>query len=190
MINNLIRIFKKIKKKFIKITYYFWEIIIINEIVQIIPSHTIRQKMYKLGGMKIGKDVSIFRKCYLQNLKKITIGNNCIIGFYCRLDGRGGLKIGENVNISSYTILESGSHDFITFSAKFSPITISDNVWVGTRSTILQGVTVGEGAIIAAGSVVTRDVNPFEIVAGVPAAKIGLRPKEIDYLLTNKPLFH
>ena len=167
----------------------FWEVIVINELVQLILSNSARIFFYKRTGMKVGKNTNIFRKCYLQKLNGISIGNNCIIGFFCRLNGKGPLMIGNNVNISSETIIESGSHDFITFDSIFKPITIKDNVWIGTRVMILQGVTIGEGAVVAAGSVVTSDVAPFAIVAGVPARVIGTRPNKIDYLLKHQRWF-
>lgn len=168
----------------------FWRTIIINEIIQCVPIFSLRSLCFRLSGMQIGKGSYIFRKCNLQDPGNISIGNNTIIGFYCRLDGRGTLKIGNNVNISSYTILEAGSHDFVSFRDCYAPIIIEDHVWIGTRSMILQGVTVGEGAIVAAGSVVTRSIPPYTIVAGVPAKKIGDRPRKINYLLSGRPLFH
>jgi acetyltransferase-like isoleucine patch superfamily enzyme len=177
-------------KKIKKLAVGFWNTIIINEIIQCVPIFSIRLLCYRLSGMQIGRDSYIFRKCYLQDLSNIFIGNNCSIGFYCRLDGRGTLRIGNNVNISSYTIIEAGSHDFVTFKDRYAPIIIEDHVWIGTRSMILQGVKIGKGAIVAAGSVVTRSVPPYAIVAGVPAKKIGDRPREISYQLSGKPLFH
>ena len=59
---------------------------------------------------------------------------------------------------------------------EFAPVTIGNDVWIGTRAVILDGVSVGDGAVIAAGAVVTKDVAPFEIVGGVPARQIGERP--------------
>ena len=99
------------------------------------------------------------------------------------------MSIGNNVNISSDTILETGSHEYSTFACVFKPIVIKDDVWVGTRVTILQGVTIGEGAVVAAGSVVTRNVEPYTIVAGVPAKPIGKRKKEIKYELNGAGIF-
>lgn len=180
-------------KKIKKLNYYvrrFYEVIFINEILQLIPFYSIRYFFYKLSGMKIGNRVAIFRKCYIQKLDGIEIDDYSNIGFFCRLDGRGGLKIGRNVNISSYTIFETGGHNFDTFEDTFSSITIGENVWIGTRSTVLAGVNIGEGAIVAAGSVVTKDVKPYEIVGGVPAKFIKKREKKIDYLLTGQAIFH
>ena len=66
---------------------------------------------------------------------------------------------------------------------------IGDRVWIAYRAVILPGVTIGEGAVIAAGAVVTRDVGPFSIMAGVPAKKIGERNRNLDYQLDFRPLF-
>ena len=176
-------------KKISKVVALFQEIIIINEIVQLIPSHSVRLAFYRKMGMSVGKGSRIYRKCYLQKPDNIIIGENCIIGFFCNLDGRGKLRIGNNVNISSYTILVTGSHDFETFKAEYKPITINDNVWICTRSTILQGVTIGEGAIVAAGSVVTKNVPPYVIVAGSPAKPVGKRSKNIRYKLSPAGIF-
>jgi acetyltransferase-like isoleucine patch superfamily enzyme len=168
----------------------FWEVVIINELVQLIFSNTIRLSFYRKNGMKVGRNTNIFRKCFLQRLSGITIGDNCIIGFCCRLNGRGIITIGNNVNIASETIMETGSHDFITNEAIYKPIVIKNNACIYSRCMILQGVTIGEGAIVAAGSVVTSDVPPFAIVAGVPARIVGSRPNKIEYLLKFNRWFY
>jgi acetyltransferase-like isoleucine patch superfamily enzyme len=167
----------------------FWLLIVINEFVQMLPFHNVRLSFYRKRGMKIGKDSYIFRNCELLQLDKISIGHNCLIGFNCRLDGRGVLKIGNNVNISSHTIFETGSHDFTTFEDRFQPINVKDNVWIGTRALILQGVTIGEGAVVAAGAVVTKNVPEYTIVGGVPAKVMGQRPREIKYQLSKRGHF-
>ena len=63
---------------------------------------------------------------------------------------------------------------------------IGDWAWLSFRSTILPGVTIGEGAVVAAGAVVTRDVPPYAIVAGIPARVVGERPRELDYDLNTQ----
>jgi maltose O-acetyltransferase len=85
------------------------------------------------------------------------------------------VKIGENVRIAPYTIiLDSDFHDIKDHFADgpSKPVIIEDNVWLATRCTILKGVRIGKGSVVAAGSVVTKDVPPNCIVAGVPARVI------------------
>ena len=75
-----------------------------------------------------------------------------------------------------------------TFSWKFAePIVIGDRVWIGMNATVLGGVTIGEGAVVAAGSVVTKDVPPFTVVGGVPARPIKDRERELTYRLAYRP---
>jgi maltose O-acetyltransferase len=117
--------------------------------------------------------------------RRISIGSHSIIGRRCLLDGRGGLAIGSNVNISSYCLLVSAGHDphaedFRGFTA---PVAIEDRVWIATGATVLSGVTIGRGAVVAAGALVNRDVEPFSIVGGVPARPIGRRPETLSYEL-------
>ena len=168
----------------------FVDVIFINELLQLVPSYRVRYFFYRSKGMKIGKGSALFRKCYLQCLENIEIGKDNNIGFFCRLDGRGGLKIGNNVNISSYCIFESGGHDLEDFTDTFGEISVEDNVWIGTRCLILAGVTIGEGAVVGAGSVVTKDVAPYTVVAGVPAKFIKERSKTVEYRLNGMPIFH
>jgi maltose O-acetyltransferase len=81
-------------------------------------------------------------------------------------------------------------HDDATFALTSRPVVVEDHVWIGTRATILPGVTVGRGAVVATGSVVTKDVAPLDIVGGVPARPIGRRNIDPEYVLdTPVPLF-
>jgi acetyltransferase-like isoleucine patch superfamily enzyme len=93
--------------------------------------------------------------------------------------------IGRNVNLSSEVLIRTAQHDYQSpdFKTVFHPVKIEDYVWLGPRCIILPGVTVGEGAVVAAGAVVTKDVEPYTLVGGVPAKKIGERPKNLQYTL-------
>lgn len=99
------------------------------------------------------------------------------------LDGRFPLTIGENVSISIQTMILTLQHDLSAtdFGAVGAPVIIGDRAFLGARALILPGITIGEGAAVAAGALVTRDVLPFTIVAGVPAKVIGSRPRNLTY---------
>lgn len=101
----------------------------------------------------------------------LTIGSG-----YCNYDTKiycfNNIKIGNNVAISENVIIRDSDNHTIEGSVKSAPIVIGDNVWIGMGAMILKGVTVGEGSVIAAGAVVTKDVPPNAIVAGVPAREI------------------
>ncbi|BAU55377.1 acyltransferase [Mucilaginibacter gotjawali] len=111
----------------------------------------------------------------------IVIGNNVFIGANCEFN------ISESISIGNDCLIASGSrfidHDHGTKlnklmrqqPAKHGPIVIGNDVWIGCNTTVLKGVGIGDGAIIAAGAVVTKSVLPNEIWAGVPAKKIGER---------------
>ena len=87
------------------------------------------------------------------------------------------------MTISPRVTISSAGHDVqsTAFGYVSAPISIGDYAWVGINATILKGVTIGEGAVVAAGAVVTKDVEPYAIVAGVPARKIGERTQGLDY---------
>lgn len=135
--------------------------------------------------MKLGKDAKIMKGVFVLAPQGIKIGEDSVINNGCRLDGRGGLCIGRNVNIAFDVHIYSMSHDYNDpfFSIILAPVTIEDYVWLSSRATILPGVTIGRGAVVAAGAVVTRDVAPLTVVAGVPAKPIGQRNSDLSYQL-------
>ena len=75
------------------------------------------------------------------------------------------------------------------FADRGGDVVIGNRVWIGYRAIILPGITIGEGAVVGAGAVVTKDVEPFAIMAGNPARKIGERSKELSYRLNYDPIF-
>lgn len=154
-----------------------------NDILPHIPFWNIRKSILKSIGVKIGKKSFIMKRCYFMSPRHISIGNYTDINRGCFLDGRGGISIGDNVSISHEVRIVTGGHDINShsFSAKYLPITIKDYAWLGVGCTILQGVTVGKGAVVCAGAVVTHDVADFEVVGGVPAKHIKYRNNDLDY---------
>jgi acetyltransferase-like isoleucine patch superfamily enzyme len=120
---------------------------------------------------------------------RITVGAHSIIGRFCLLDGRGDLTIGRNVNITSYTLLVTGTHaiDSDHFESSFAPIVIEDYAWLATRTTVLPGVTIGRGAVIAAGALLTANAEPMTVYAGVPARPVRSRQATPAYQQDYRP---
>lgn len=170
-----------------------------NHIISHIPFYGIRHIWYRtILGWKIEAGASILMGQYIQMAgirssgKKVVIGADSVINHRCLLYTTGGLIIGKHVSISSGVWLVTGSHDINDpqFPATFRPIVIEDYVWIGMRATILAGLTIGQGSVIMAGAVVTKDVPPYSIVGGVPARVIKERElQELNYVLNFRPLF-
>ena len=158
-----------------------------------IPSQRIRIYFYRNHyGMQIGRETVIYNNCEIRSPENISIGNNCAIGDQCVLDGRAGLVIGNNVNLSTAAWLWTNQHDpqDPDWGVKCGKIVIKDYAWVSSRASVLPGVTIGEGAVVAAHAVVTKDVEPYTIVGGVPAKKIGERTRDLRYkILPGMPLW-
>ena len=164
-----------------------------NTLINKIPSRTIRNAYYKILGMRIGDNSVIFRRADILAPYGVDIDENVSIGWFCHLDGRGNIKIGPNTNISSYVKLITGTHDIDSkdyVSAQFKPINIGSHVWICTGAIILPGVSIGDGAVVAAGAVVSKDVPPFTVVGGVPAKVIRTRREDLDYVLPKATILH
>lgn len=124
--------------------------------------------------------------------KALTLEGNCHIGRYCQIDARGGITIGRNVVIASHCLLITADHDPDDpgFGGRLGAITIHDRAWLGSRVTVLKGVTIGEGAVVAAGSAVIDDVPPWTIAAGVPAKPIRERSRTQEYEIDYGPTWY
>lgn len=114
------------------------------------------------------------------SINKIRFGNDVLLSHQVFLQGAGGLCFGSRIMVGPRANFITAGHDLITREATCAPISIEDGVWVGANATILPGVTVGKGAVVAAGAVVTRDVPPYAVVGGVPAHVISEVPGTTD----------
>lgn len=161
----------------------FIKYFMVNDIINYIPCHDLRLLYCKILGAEIGRGSRYDLHCYLRELEKLKIGNYSHINRGCLIDARGGVTIGNSVSISFKVNIISGGHDpqSQTFENKRGHIVIDDYVWVGANATILKNVHIGEGAVVAAGAVVTKDVPPYTIVGGVPAKIIGNRTRGLHY---------
>lgn len=140
--------------------------------------------------ISIGRDTKFSRDCIVECLSvstrpQLTIGDNCVFGDYSHVTSVEKIVIGNNLLTGRFVLITDNCHGRTTDSAELdlppvdrnitsSPVVIGNNVWIGDRVAILSGVTIGDGAVIAANAVVTRDVPSKAIVAGVPAQVIRI----------------
>lgn len=181
-----------------------------------IPSHTIRLFLYRnIFRVRIGRDSSMHWRAEFNVPSGVAIGHNTIIGNDAFLDGRTkrqwkegeskmmgylkeffapqirSLRIGNNVSIAGEVRIYTMEHDIDDphFAEIAGDVVIEDYVVIGTRVTMLPGVHIGRGAVIASGAVVTKDVEPYAVVGGVPAKFIKERSKDLKYTLKFARLF-
>jgi acetyltransferase-like isoleucine patch superfamily enzyme len=168
-----------------------------NNVIANIPIASLRHQWYRyVNGVDIGEGSVVLMQAYLyigvgrRNGKPgIAIGKHTVISRQCCLDGRGGLRIGDNVSVAPGVWLLTDEHDMNdpSFGESFGPIEVDDYVWLGSRALILPGVKIGKGAVVAAGAVVTKDVQPYQVVGGVPARPLGTRSRDLRYVINFHP---
>ena len=135
----------------------------------------VRALLSELFGKEADPTLRVFPPFYTDFGKNITIGRHVFINACCHFQDHGGVTLGDGCQIGHNVVFATLNHGIApedrvhTYPA---PIVLGKNVWVGSNATILQGVTVGDNAIIAAGAVVTKDVPADTIVGGVPAKVI------------------
>lgn len=156
-----------------------------------LPSVLLRRELYRGLGARIGKNVVFHYKTEIREPQFLTVGEGCIIGDNAILDARRGLTLGKHVNINSNTSIYTEQHDhrdpeFLCFEGKDLSVRIEDRVYLGCNVVVLPGVTIGEGAVCCAGCVVTKDVPPYTVVAGIPAKKVGERSQNLTYEFKGK----
>lgn len=141
------------------------------------PFSKLKVGLLKLFGARIGTGVLIKPGVNIKYPWKLTIGNHCWIGEKVWIDNLEVVAIGNNVCISQGAMLLTGNHNFTkpTFDLMVKPITLEDGAWIGTRAVVCPGVTVGEHAVLAVGSVATKNMEAFGIYQGNPAAWVKKR---------------
>lgn len=134
---------------------------------------------------RCGDDVNIEHGAEFGSGRGVELGNRSGIGVRCRVANA---VIGDDVMMGPEVVLVGGNHEFSRTDVPMidqghrpsDPIRIGNDVWIGTRVVILPGIRIGDGAIVAAGAVVTKDVEPYAIVGGNPARAIGSRLRKSE----------
>lgn len=160
-----------------------------------IPSHRIRNVLLRrVFCMKITPKTMVDGGCEFRSPWNI-VADRCVISTYCILDGRHGIYIGEDVVFGSGVHIWTEEHNvddplFGVHAENSAPVTIGAHAWICSDSTILPGVTVGEGAVLASRACLTKDAEAFGVYGGVPAKKIRGRNAALAYRLRGKPTWH
>ena len=142
------------------------------------------------GAITIGEGATISPYAVIQG--NVTMGSNCsvqsfavLVGYGTAEDRVGEIRIGNDVRIAPHVMIIAANHKFDDVTRPIAKqgverksIVIEDDVWIAGRANIMAGVTVGRGSVVAAGAVVTHDVPPYSVVAGVPARVIKKRKQE------------
>lgn len=166
---------KKFYKIFILILYYCF-VIHLPETNNRYITFPLRVRAYcaKILFDRIGKRLTLEKGANFGTGKGISIGDFSGIGMNCYI--RGPLTIGDNVMMGPDVVILTSSHNFERTDIPVrlqgdsqEPVSIGNDVWIGQRVIILPGVTIGDGVIIGAGAVVTKDIPPYTIIGGVPA---------------------
>lgn len=136
----------------------------------------VRVAAFRLCGMRIGARTSVYPMCFFGGTD-ITIGADSFVSYKCVLDNLAPITIGEKCQLAMETMLCTSTHVIGDSSMRSgaradAPIVVGDGCWLGTRVTVLPGVTIGSGCMIAAGAVVTSDCEPNGLYAGIPARRV------------------
>lgn len=162
---------KLLVKAIFEIIFFIERITRFNDIKKFYNYYKIKRELESCG-----QGVDFQLPIVIKAPHRVRIGNEVSIASFVHMWGGGGIKIGNNVLIGSHSAIVTETHDYLSQDVYHSnivkPIIIEDNVWIGTHSIIFPGVTIGKGAVIGAGSVVTKSVNAGDIIAGVPGKVI------------------
>jgi maltose O-acetyltransferase len=142
----------------------------------------IRWLVYKCLLGKLDSFARIYPGVFFTHTYGIRIGRDFGVNTGTLLDGRGGIDIGDKVLIGPNVVIVSSQHQFqdpdipmTNLDHVMMPVKIGDDVWIGAQAVIRGGISIGRGAVVAAGAIVTHDVEEYKIVGGVPAVEIGDR---------------
>ena len=174
-------------REFFSALYHFF-----LSMIMWLPVSFLRKWVLRLFGMKIGKHTQIMRKVDVRCPYRIIIGSGTTIEKNVLLDGRGGqLMIGDNVDIAQNSSIWTLEHDYNDpdFKSVGDSVIIGDYCWIASNVTVLPGVELGRGAVVATGAVVTKDVSELTVVAGVPAKPISSRKDNMKYSLGDHVWF-
>ena len=149
----------------------------VNKFVFPFLRNSLRLRLLRMFGARVRKWTAVYGSAKIFAPWNLDMGDGCNIGPRVEIYCKAPVALGDGVSISQDSFICTASHDVSDPDMKLTlgEIHIGDDVWIGARAIILPGVTIGEGAIVAAGAVVTKDVEPWTVVGGNPAKFIKKR---------------
>jgi acetyltransferase-like isoleucine patch superfamily enzyme len=157
----------------------------LNHFVNRVPLVGPRMRMYSAFGVDFDDvsrtNISLGVEMWVG--RRLSMGSCSTIGQRCYIDARGGIRMDSSASVSREAALLTATHmpDDPDFTATFAPIHLGRGSWIGVRALLMPGVRIGEGAVVGAGAVVTSNVAPYDIVAGVPARTVRKRPDTVRF---------
>jgi len=136
----------------------------------------VRRILLRLGGVRLGSGIWGLDRCYFES-EHVSLGNGAMVNTGCWFEGRGPIVIGRDSFLGPQVMIITSVHEFgpsgeVARLPSYREVRIGDRCWIGARATILPGVSIGDGTVVAAGAVVTKDCEPDALYAGVPARRL------------------
>jgi acetyltransferase-like isoleucine patch superfamily enzyme len=167
---------------------------VLNHMVNRIPLVAMRMRAYAAMGVQLDDldSANIALGVEMWGGSGLSMGRGSTIGQRCYIDARAGIRMESEVSVSREACLLTAAHepDSPDFGAALAPVHLGTRSWIATRAVVLPGVRIGEGAVVAAGAVVTHDVDPYTVVGGVPAKVLRKRREPLSYELDWRPSWH
>jgi acetyltransferase-like isoleucine patch superfamily enzyme len=162
-------------RSYVRVRQYLW-----NDWLTWRPGNALRCGLFRtLLGAQVGERTRLWRgvKVDGNSYRRVRIGRNCEIPRGALFNATAGLTIGDNVFLGHDVSFHCADHDIddVDMPARYAPIVVGNGAWIASKASILKGVTVGDGAVVAYGAIVTRDVPRLAVVAGVPAKFVRSR---------------
>jgi maltose O-acetyltransferase len=136
----------------------------------------VRRILLRLGGVRLGSEIWGLDRCYFES-EHVSLGNGTMVNTGCWFEGHGPIVIGRDSFLGPQVMIVTSVHDFgpggeVARLPSYHAVRIGDRCWIGARATILPGVSIGDGTVVAAGAVVTKDCEPGAVYGGVPARRL------------------
>lgn len=156
--------------------------VVVSSLPQVPVFNCFKAALMRMRGARVGKDIKILPGVWIDRFSGLQIGDEVSVATGVVITTAGGVNIGDHcmigyraVLLSAHHVIPPGRKPMRYAGARFAPLVVERDAWIGAGAVLLGGVTVGEGAVIGANALVNRDIPPFAVAAGVPARVLRMR---------------